>query len=646
MLFSPLPMTRLSVLVLSRDERRVVTRLGSDAALHLVHAETLPEAPPSPDLSSHRQMLRCEELLGRLETLCHALDIEEAQLPLAVPDMTVTEAEARLQRLETELQNLMAAASSFSHQSESLRYLQRALEFYQRLGVQPEEIADSEFLHFAIGVMPVRHLDHLAHEAGPDTLILAADEKGDKVPVAVISRRDQQKVIEKQLTHAEFEKTDLTPKQLPPTPAVPAPVTLDEVDEQLSRLKESMLTLKKTAVTDIASIRSALLLESSLLGATRHFSYTEHTVLLSAFAASCDAPRIEQLIAEATGGRYVMQQQDAATLPEHEIPTLVRPAPWLRPFHHLVAAFGLPKYREIVPTLFFALSYLVMFGMMFGDVGHGLVLVLGGLTASRLGKSPLLRDSGVLLLYAGISSTLFGVIYGSYLGLHDFKKYALWQDPLEGDPTRLMIAALVFGIFLISLGMVLNIVNRLARGDVKGALFARFGVNGFIFYWSALFIVVRRDAVQPGPLLLMALALVVWLLYEPLLLILARLRGHTAHGQHIFAALGEAVLETFEALLAYLANTISFVRIAAYSMSHAAMIMAIIMLSAQLQSLLPRAFGLGVLVFILGNLLIVLLEGLIATIQVLRLEYYEFFSKFFSADGRPFTPFVLFEKRR
>ena len=85
-------------------------------------------------------------------------------------------------------------------------------------------------------------------------------------------------------------------------------------------------------------------------------------------------------------------------------------------------------------------------------------------------RSPKARDFGVLLLFGGFSSIIFGTVYGSYFGIEELKKYALWHDPLEGDPMQLMYGAIGIGIIMISLGLILNVINRFRRGDMIGGI--------------------------------------------------------------------------------------------------------------------------------------------------------------------------------
>jgi V/A-type H+-transporting ATPase subunit I len=294
-----------------------------------------------------------------------------------------------------------------------------------------------------------------------------------------------------------------------------------------------------------------------------------------------------------------------------------------------------------------------MFGMMFGDAGNGAVVAAGGLWLLLRGKTMTMRDSGLLLLMAGLSSVAFGIYYGSYFGVTEIGGHELGHDPLKGNPMNLMIAAVVLGIVMISVGLVLNIINRFRRGDLVGGLLGKFGVAGAVFYWGVLALLLEfsvfREAglVIPMLILVIAVPLLAIAVKEPLQFMLARRRaeheGHDGHGGSLSEACIESAVEAFDTVLAFLANTISFVRLAAYAMAHAAVLLASFAIAEQIQKGAGPVIGgaLGLLVIIGGNVIAILLEGIVASVQALRLEYYEFFGKFFSGSGQAFKPFRL-----
>jgi V/A-type H+-transporting ATPase subunit I len=388
--------------------------------------------------------------------------------------------------------------------------------------------------------------------------------------------------------------------------------------------------------------------ELRLLSAQESFPHTAATVLMTGWVPAAELPLVEQRLQELTNGRCVVESTPPDDLSDAEIPVLLRHPRLLRPFEMLTTGYGVPGYRELEPTLFVAITFVLMFGMMFGDVGHGAVLLLGGLAAVIAGRARKVRDLGVLMGLGGASSMIFGWIYGSFFGLEFFKKYALWRDPLEGDPMALMRAAVGVGVVIVSIGLVLNMVNRFRKRDYAGGFLDKFGVVGALFYWGGLALMLKYAALKRHGLdgmalvLVVALPLTIWVLKEPVAHVIRSRRAPDGAegGGNLFEAVMESGVEAFEAVLGYMANTISFVRLAAYAMSHAAILMATFVMAAEVKQMAGGGVF-SVLVIIAGNLVAILLEGVIASVQALRLEYYEFFSKFFAGDGQVFAPFRL-----
>lgn len=211
----------------------------------------------------------------------------------------------------------------------------------------------------------------------------------------------------------------------------------------------------------------------------------------------------------------------------------------------------------------------------------------------------------------------------------------------------LMLVAIGMGVMLMSVGLGLNILNRLRRKELLEGLFDKFGASGVVFYWGALALVTKSAAIQAqgwwtwAVLLFLAVPMACWAVKEPLVLWRHRRAKREAAPGEMAGAITESLVGAFEGVLLYLANTISFVRLAAYAMSHAALLMAAFTLAEQVRSLSPAGSALAVAVVIVGNVVAIVLEGIVAAVQALRLEYYEFFGKFFSGDGQPFKPFSL-----
>jgi V/A-type H+-transporting ATPase subunit I len=303
-----------------------------------------------------------------------------------------------------------------------------------------------------------------------------------------------------------------------------------------------------------------------------------------------------------------------------------------------------PAYGEIQPTAFFALSFLVMFGLMFGDIGQGLVLFSAGYCLFRY--LPRYLDYGILLMECGAASTLFGALYGSFFGIEGIFP-VLWMEPIHDLP-RFMALAIGFGVLVVSIGLVLNIVNSWRAGERVSALTGPRGVFGAFVYWIGVALVARAlmpaDIVLPAPWLLgMAGVPVVLLLFKrPIVKLLGANGPHRQAHPHSPAWLValEGSVELVDSLFAYFANTISFVRVAAFAAVHAGVFLAMFALA---DTLADSRFGepLGIVTLIAGNVVMIFLEGLTVSVQVLRLEYYEFFGKFFRGGGELYRPLML-----
>ena len=296
--------------------------------------------------------------------------------------------------------------------------------------------------------------------------------------------------------------------------------------------------------------------------------------------------------------------------------------------------YGLPAYNEMDPTIFVALTYTLMFGIMFGDVGQGACLMVGGFLLYRFKN---LRLAGIVGV-AGIWSVVFGFLYGSLFGFEEALP-ALWMKPMDNIMNTLMLA-IGFGAGLILLAMVLNIINAVRAKDYGRLFFNQSGIAGLVCYGFVVLcaLLFLTGHGLPATVLIciaVGIPLIAILLKEPLSHLVERKSNIFPEGSKVMFFV-EALVEGFDVVLSYATNTISFVRVGAFALSHAGM-MGVVMTLAGLEKGSPNW-----LVIVLGNLLVAGLEGLIVGIQVLRLEYYEMFSRFYSGSGKPF---VSFKKR-
>lgn len=313
----------------------------------------------------------------------------------------------------------------------------------------------------------------------------------------------------------------------------------------------------------------------------------------------------------------------------------------VRPFELIVKMYGLPRYGDIDPTVYVAITYTLLFGAMFGDVGQGLVVFLAGLVMAHILK----MDFGKILERIGLSSTMFGFLYGSVFGfehlLDPFYKavFGLEEKPIEvfEQSNTLLLTAIAIGAVLISVSIILNIILSFRHKNLEEAVFGNNGVAGFIFYASllaalALRFLFRVNVLNPFYIFfLIVLPLLLIFFKQPLgKLISGKKKIAPENGIGEFIA--ENFFEMFEYLLSYATNTMSFLRVGGFVLSHAGMMLVVFSLAEMFQ-----ATG-SVIVIIIGNIFVMGMEGLIVGIQALRLQFYEVFGRFFVADGKEFIP--------
>ena len=326
------------------------------------------------------------------------------------------------------------------------------------------------------------------------------------------------------------------------------------------------------------------------------------------------------------GGAVVPMPRPAGVQP----PTLLPQQGASREFAPLVETYATVPYADVNPSLIAGLAYVVMFGMMFADVGHGALLVLAAVAIRMRWWSRLARLAPVWLFIAGagLASMVFGLLYGEFFGPTQVIP-VVWLAPLD-HPVPLLLAAVVVGAVLLAGAYALGTVNRFREGGWRLAVYAPSGFAGAALflgigavvggvYLDQTWLVVLGGAVTVGGLTIAYIGLFA-----------------SAGGGGAGSA--QAGIELFDLVLRLGANLVSFARLAAFGLMHAALGYVVWQATTGLWQHGPLGVIAAVVIFLVGNALAFALEGLVAAIQALRLEYYELFSRIFDNEGRPFRP--------
>lgn len=374
---------------------------------------------------------------------------------------------------------------------------------------------------------------------------------------------------------------------------------------------------------------------------TKHDSKNPHVLfyILCGWMSAKDANALRSLI-EKDKDTFCFVEEKHSNL-FSIAPTKLNNFVLFKPFELFIEMYGLPSHNEIDPTPIVSVFYAFLFGFMFGDLGQGAVLCILGLIISKWKKSRLASIVSV----CGISSMIFGCLFGSLFGFEDIIP-ALWlrpgkamsDIPLVGSLNTVFIVAIGIGCAVILFSMVLNIINRVKSNEYGEALFDTNGVAGIVFYASAvavaLLFLTKQIVLAFGILIIMfVIPLLLIFFKEPLTHLIEKKAKIFPDEKGMFFVQG--FFELFEVLLSYFSNTLSFVRVGAFAISHAAMMEVVLLLSGATGD----SSSINWIGIILGNIFVCTMEGLIVGIQVLRLEYYELFSRFYKGLGRAFMPY-------
>ena len=603
------------------------------ASLTLAETESFHPDPRAPDEQRLAPLVDCryqseyQQARSRLDKIAQVIPVPE-------PDLS----EIRVVNLDelAEINAWLGSAWEFclEHQEgfreldENARLLeeqQAAMANFAELNVDLAALrAHKRFLDLHIGIVPRENVGRLEGALGlAGHMLLKYMERDGNAHVVIVGPTERgQPELKSLLTSAGFTAIPL-PEDLHDSPETIQAAQQRERD----RIERERADLREEVETCATDMHDKLVRASTVLALAEPFATLDPAIRSAGYLASVNGwvpaaavPDLEQRIEASLQNPFSLESRKPREDERPLVPTMPVRNRWLQPFAMLVKQYGIPRYGEIDPTLLFTITFVLMFGTMFGDVGHGAVLgLLAWLFRKKLGRFYIF---GVL---AGISSVSFGVLFGSVFGYKDLLP-AVWMSPLYNPILMLQLAA-GWGVLFLTLACVLTIYNRFAIRAPMAAVFGPHGVVNLIFYLGLVWGVV-------------SLAMTGAFGAIPAGLVIAALAALAAYNWgHMHAPIGEKILvvviETLETVLGYLSNTLSFLRVAAFSINHVALMIAVLTLAGML-----GAVG-SILMIVFGNIFVMVLEAVIVTIQVMRLQYFEGFSRYFSADGREFAPLRL-----
>jgi V/A-type H+-transporting ATPase subunit I len=670
-------MKRLELTILSRDADRAIEYLGRRAVMHL-SAEGGDDPSKVPNTEVYANIL---ESLEKIKIGAAYLGAELPQEPEESSHLPGDTEKALTAEITG---HILALIKRENDEKEEKRKVEEALNesrAFSNLNAPFSELDQLSYLTLRLGRLDFKRQAELKRSLADRAVIIPlgqgpGGEGGDRV-LAAASRKGRFAL------DSELKRQGFSP--------IAIPEGYKGIPRELLAGLEDRLEEAEQELADIAATRQGLAADygKTLAGLAASYLMAAQVELLkgrlrgtrSVYALSGWVPAdiVETLVADlerCTEGRVAIQAFDPGEIAQvkegrEKVPVSLSHGPFVRGFERVVFSYGAPLYGTIDPTPLVAFFFTVLFGIMFGDLGQGLVLLLLGVLTGKRG-SRVLKKFGrysVPLISVGISSMVMGFLNGEVFTHGDlliaptravtgfFMRIAgisgeppdriLHLMPEKGNIEKLFYFfgfTIAVGVVLNSLGLLVNIINQCSLKKYEKAFFSKTGIAGTLLFWYALFIALR--ILSGGRFLwfdLVGLLVPVFgIFFGPLIWrLVSGERPLLEHGFMVFVM--EGFVEVLETASTYISNTVSFLRVGAFALSHAVLSFIVFTLSGMVSRIAAGPLF-SAIIMIAGNAVIIILEGMIVAIQVIRLQYYEFFSKFFTETGVEFSPF-RFRKR-
>lgn len=646
-MFQPQAMSQIELVVPEHDIVPVTEALADLGTLHQIDASYLRTRDGAqPTEYWQERAATFTALERRILNVMQTLDISEAELSPAegVHSIEPDVARTALENLEEATQACVQESGEEHERLERLQGYARQLEPLQGLELDIETLRALRYTFVLLGTMPTPNLDRLRTSLVRIPSVLLELQRDDHLAVVALfgSRRDSE-ILERAARSAYLNPINL-PEAYQGTPAEIIGALKTGIERARRRVAECQAEIERLHQARVPQLRNLLWrvrASRALAEAVARFGRLHYTYLVLGWVPTQQMDRLRHEVEHVSDKVLIEGRELDRREAEEEVPTVLHNPPLVRVFQQLVTTYGIPRYDEIDPTPLLAVTFPLIFGLMFGDVGHGLVLALLGLllASGRVRFLRGMRGLGSLVVICGLTSIIFGFLYGSVFGLEHLLP-PLWMRPLE-NITDILMMAIAIGVVLLNVGFVCNLINGWLMRDWERLLFRPSGLAGILLYWSLIGLLASAS-VEAFRLSSSVFAITVIIggvgvtLSGPLGRLLQRERPLFEGG--VGAYLIQALFELFETVISFMSNSLSYVRIGAFAVAHGGLSAVVFILAGLLS---PSHGPLYWLVVALGNLVIIGFEGLIVGIQTMRLEYYEFFSKFFTGGGTHYHPLAL-----
>lgn len=645
----------------------LVARLATE---QIFHVEAPPKEFPSQSAKLRGLLSMASEKVSKISSYFSVLGAEPLpQEGLEIEVSSWDEAFKRYLSMYEELDKFyeknIARLLDVSSRIQELERLKAALELVKDIDVDVRTVGSVSGVQIFLGLASAGAEAEISRIIAGKPAVAALERTPSGVLLVLAARREVMRELVTAMLKMGVSQIAI-PRELPGSPAE----AYKKVSAELAGIKEEAQKIRSALLSRIEELSRFYAYMLAYRDVFKVLSNTAETATMSivrGFVDESDVDRLKRILKEELGDAFVLIEL-ARRRGEGEMPTKASLPPLLRPFHNIVRLYGEPSPKEVIPTLFLAITFPVVFGLMFPDAGHGLLLILFAQLYLRK-RSP---DWAFVISVLGFASIVTGLMAAELFGPKPaelLKLPGLWKAiGFEAPPLALPTYAIEYGLealvselmfravsislvaaaVMLTVGAFLGAVNAYIAGEKEVLLamrlpkfliftlislpfLATFSVTDGVSTLARALTFSPEASTLERALSLGLYASFLWLLLgEP---VMARLHGHS-----FASGLGASLMDTFETILMIAGNLPSFLRIMALAMAHSSIMLAFAVILKYLAGAGPLGLAAGVAVYIIGNLMVTALEGILAFAQSLRLHFYEWFSKFYTGGGIPFAP--------
>ena len=666
----PLKMKQIKMMVLKKDFNAVIEFIGRR---EVIHFDTTNNEGESYNNKESDGVIRIKNLQDKIYFCAEYLGITIPSEPDREYTSPSDSDEELVEKYYSAVNLLKIKEAEIKQEKKRIEETYSETRAFSNLNISFSQMNQLSFITLKVGYLDSNVRSEFKKQMGERAILIPLGEGEDNRVIAASTRKGRF-ALDSELKKYSFQEIIL-PEDfhgIPDELLDGIQKQIDVLETKLNDISVEKERMKNKIQKSLEKLGLIMLIGAAIENIRSQFTSTSSVYFLTGWVPSNLISDLTEELSALTEGRATIRVYNPNEIPEiknnpDKIPVSLQHGHFVKGFEGVVFSYGTPLYGTIDPTPLVAIFFTLLFGIMFGDLGQGFVLLLLGFFTGKHGIQSLNKKFGKFsspLIAVGIASMIMGFFYGEF-----FTNEFLLVTPtraltsaLTGNPVdRIIIImplaesggsivklfyffefTISIGIILLSFGMVINIVNHCIMKKFETAFFSKSGLSGLLFFWYAIFIAVRflmgGSFVWPDfigiflPMVLIFFGPVIWRCFS-------RERPILKHGLVSFIV--EGFVEIIETLSSYISNSISFLRVGAFALSHAVLSYIVFRFTEEI-TLSSAGFAgsiLSILILIFGNLVIIVLEGLIVTIQVMRLQYYEFFSKFFISTGVRYSPF-------